>query len=352
MLGKQLNQRQNKLLKILEKNAKFSAAELAAEFTDLTQKTILRDLNLLLDLNLVEKNGRAKATSYSLTPLYSLTKDFDLDSYFDLEPEQREIKNKFEISIFSDLKALSEFVLTKEEKNYIDALTEKYRNNKASLSPTIIKKETERLTIELAWKSSKIEGNTYSLLDTETLLQTGIVKANHSFEEAQMIINHKKALDYILEKPTLFTNLNLKNLNELHRLVVDNLSVSFNIRKKIVGVTGTNYKPLDNEFQILEALENSFELINQTTYPFTKALFCSALLAYIQAFEDGNKRTARLTTNAILLAHNFCPLSYRSIDISEYKKAILLFYEQNNIGYLKDLLIEQYEFATENYFLA
>jgi len=74
------------------------------------------------------------------------------------------------------------------------------------------------------------------------------------------------------------------------------------------------------------------------------------LIAYIQPFEDGNKRTSRLMGNAVLLAHDICPLSYRSVKDSEYKKAVLLFYEQNNISYFKQLFIEQFKFAVNNYF--
>ncbi|MBU4057052.1 Fic family protein, partial [Patescibacteria group bacterium] len=81
-----------------------------------------------------------------------------------------------------------------------------------------------------------------------------------------------------------------------------------------------------------------------------KAVIAMILIAYIQPFEDGNKRTSRLTGNAILMAHDICPLSYRNMDEVEYKKAVILFYEQNNIGYFKKLFIEQFEFAVKNYF--
>jgi Fic family protein len=76
------------------------------------------------------------------------------------------------------------------------------------------------------------------------------------------------------------------------------------------------------------------------------------MIAYIQPFEDGNKRTSRMVSNAILLAFGICPLSYRSIDEAEYKKAVILFYELNNISYFKQLFIEQFRFAVNNYFLS
>ena len=123
-----------------------------------------------------------------------------------------------------------------------------------------------------------------------------------------------------------------------------------NIRNIMVGITGTKYKPLDNSFQIKEVLKKMVDLINKKELFFEKAFLGLILISYIQAFEDGNKRTARMLSNAILLAHNSIPLSYRIVDIEEYKKASLLFYEINNISYFKQIFIEQFEDAVNNYF--
>lgn len=105
-----------------------------------------------------------------------------------------------------------------------------------------------------------------------------------------------------------------------------------------------------NEAQIREALQNMADLINKKESFFEKAFLVSILIAYIQVFEDGNKRTSRMISNAILLANQSIPLSYRIIDIEEYKKAIILFYELNNISYIKQIFIEQFEDAVNNYF--
>ena len=118
----------------------------------------------------------------------------------------------------------------------------------------------------------------------------------------------------------------------------------------MVGIVGTNYKPLDNSYQIKEALKNLIEVINKTDNPIEKALISVLMIAYIQPFEDGNKRTSRILGNALLLANNYCPLSYRSVDEIEYKKAIILFYEQNNASYFKRLFIEQFRQAVSKYF--
>ena len=124
-----------------------------------------------------------------------------------------------------------------------------------------------------------------------------------------------------------------------------------NIRNRIVGITGTAYKPLDNDFQIKESLQKMCDIINAKENIFEKALIAIILISYIQPFEDGNKRTGRMVGNAILINNNACPLSYRSVAVLDYKKAVLLFYEQNNLSMFKDLFIDQNKFAVENYFL-
>ena len=128
------------------------------------------------------------------------------------------------------------------------------------------------------------------------------------------------------------------------------LGISKNIRNGAVGITGTKYKPLDNGHQIKEVTQKIVELINKKESFFEKAFLVLILISYIQIFDDGNKRTSRMISNAILLANSSIPLSYRIVDIEEYKKAVILFYEINNISYFKQMFIDQFEDAVNNYF--
>jgi len=165
-----------------------------------------------------------------------------------------------------------------------------------------------------------------------------------------MILNHKDAFNETLLNLDVFKQLTLANIEYIHQTLTKKLWISANIRKHSVWVTGTQYKPLDNEFQIQEALQSMIKLINYKQNFFEKAFLVLLLISYIQAFEDGNKRTARMLTNAILLSHYSIPLSYRGVDVIEYKKATILFYEKNNINYFKKIFIEQFEDAVKNYF--
>jgi len=153
-----------------------------------------------------------------------------------------------------------------------------------------------------------------------------------------------------LQNKNLAKNLNLRVIKEVHSILIKDLGIGKNIRTRGVGITGSAYKPLDNEFQIKEYVTKMCDLINSKKDGFEKALLAIVLISYIQPFEDGNKRTARMIGNALLINNDACPLSFRSVDSVDYKKAILLFYEQNNMFTFKQLFIEQNEFGVKNYF--
>jgi Fic family protein len=142
----------------------------------------------------------------------------------------------------------------------------------------------------------------------------------------------------------------LRKIEDIHSLVSAELGIEKGLRKRGVGIIGTAYLPFDNIFQIRESLESLCRLVNGLGDAFSKALIAVAGISYIQPFEDGNKRTSRLIGNAILAANGLCPLSYRSANEVDYKKAIILFYEQHSLESFKQLFIEQYKSAVENYF--
>lgn len=239
---------------------------------------------------------------------------------------------------------------TESELDRLVLLQKEYQKNISELSETEYKKELERLVIDLSWKSSQIEGNTYTLLETERLLREKETASGKTKEEAVMLLNHKDALDFIIEHNDYLNPLTVSKFEDIHSILTKELAVKRNLRKRRVGISGTNYKPLDNEFQIMEALRNTCDVINQKEIIFEKALLALVLISYIHPFMDGNKRTARIVSNAILMNYNYCPLSFRTVNSIDYKKAMLLFYEQNNISNFKEIFINQFEFAVRTYF--
>lgn len=157
-------------------------------------------------------------------------------------------------------------------------------------------------------------------------------------------------MKFILQEPDYLETLTITHIEDVHSILTEGLNVNRNIRSHRVGITGTNYYPLDNEFQIQEAMQDSCNLINAKSCVFEKALLALVLLSYIQPFTDGNKRTARIVSNALLIANSYCPISFRTVDSIDYKKAMLIFYEQNNISAFKKIFMEQFEFAVNTYF--
>ncbi len=308
--------------------------------------TVKRMVNELMNSFYIYAEGKARATRYYASALFA---PVDLDEYYSKEVDEREVQTGYNFGLIPDV--LSKLALfTKEEMDELNALQTRFAENFSSLSEEQKRREMERLGIDLSWKSSQIEGNTYSLLETERLLKEKQTAAGKTKEEAIMLLNHKDALDFIVDNPDYLQHLTISRIEDIHSLLVKELGVDRNIRTRRVGIIGTNYRPIDNEFQIREALQQTCDLVNARDNVFEKALYILVLLSYIQAFNDGNKRVARITSNAILIANRYCPISFRTVDSIDYKKAMLLFYEQNNISAFKQIFIEQFRFAVNTYF--
>lgn len=311
--------------------------------------TTKRALTKLCHNQLIVTHGKGKGTVYSISPVFALMEPVNLEKYFEKEIDERVIKSQFHFKLITDLLPHVS-LFTVQELSRLNALQQKFQTNFSQLSPTQYQKEFERLAIDLSWKSSQIEGNTYSLLETERLLKEKETAAGKTKEEAIMLLNHKSALDFLLANPDYLHPLSVSKIEDIHSVLIKDLVVERNIRKTRVGISGTNYRPIDNRYQITEALTSTCEVINNKKNVFEKALLALTLISYIQPFIDGNKRTARIVSNAILMHHGYCPLSFRTVDSIAYKKAMLLFYEQNNITAMKDIFINQYEFAVGTYF--
>ena len=273
----------------------------------------------------------------------------DLDTYFAKDIDEREVQEMFNFDLIREVLPKVE-IFTAEELAILQDAQNTFLHNTEGMTELEYRKEMERLGVDLSWKSSQIEGNTYSLLETERLLKDKQAASGKTKEEAIMLLNHKDALDFVLDVPDYLKEISVHRIEDIHSILTKELGVDRNIRHRRVGITGTNYRPLDNEFQIREALEDSCTLINGKKNVFEKAILALVLLSYIQAFTDGNKRTARITSNAILIANGYCPISFRTVDSIDYKKAMLMFYEQNNIAAFKKIFIDQFLFAVKTYF--
>jgi len=338
------------ILQFLHYNQSVTRADIEAALTNPpSQATLKRLIAEMVKHGNIEVVGRGPATRYRLTPQAHVTMELNIDTYFDKDIDERQVQKSFNFELINDILPSVELFST-QELNRLSEAQEQFRKHLSEMSEIEYRKEMERLGIDLSWKSSQIEGNTYSLLETERLLKEKQTASGKTKEEAVMLLNHKDALDFILDVPEYLKDLTVGRIEEIHALLTKELGVERNIRHRRVGITGTNYTPLDNEFQIREALEDSVRLINGKSNIFDKALLALILLSYIQAFTDGNKRTARIVSNGILIANGYCPISFRTVDSVDYKKAMLIFYEQNNIAAFKRIFIDQFIFAVKTYF--
>lgn len=345
-----LTPRQRAVLNVVNQSKGLSREDIQKKIEPLyavSRATIIRDLNILLHFGLIRVVGKGKNSLYLTSADNQILRVIDLKQYFLVEADQRsQAKKRFDFDIYHDLNGL----ILNADLVDIQKVQKSFSKQTKKMTPDVVAKELERFVIELSWKSSKIEGNTYTLLETERLIRESKEAQGKSKDEALMILNHKIAFDQILKHAGDFQTLTVPLINQLHNTLVIHLNIQTGIRSQAVGITGTVYQPLDNQHQLKEAMKKTMHAININPSPLEKALIALAMISYIQPYTDGNKRTARMLTNAILLAHDCYPLSYRSIDEDEFKQSLILFYEQGSIFHLKRLFLSQLRFAYTTYF--
>ena len=347
-----LNKREEDVLLISIRKDYMSSSEMHSELKkkeDLSLVTVKRTLSEMTEKGLLDVVGSGRSTKYKISVWGRVFSEVDSSAYISIEPDKRYGLKGYNFNLFP---SFPQEIFTEDELKKLEHFTLQYKEKVNNLSSTIKKKELERLTIEFSWKSSKIEGNTYTLLDTEKLILENKEAEGKTKEETQMILNHKDALYFVYENKDDFKKFTRAKLEEVHKLIVKDLGVSLGLRKSPVGISGSLYRPLDNGYQIEEALNTLIETINRFSNPYTKAVVTLLGISYIQPFEDGNKRTARIIADALLMAENHAPLSYRSVDEKEYKEATLAFYELNSVMPFKKIFIDQYKFSAENYAIA
>lgn len=206
--------------------------------SDSTMKRLLADA---VSKGLIEVYGKGPATKYSLTPQAQVTMPLDIDTYFKNEMDDRTVQENFNFELIKQiLPKVSLF--TEEECKRLDKAQSTFRTHLEELSETDYKKEMERLGVDLSWKSSQIEGNTYSLLETERLLKERQEATGKTREEAIMLLNHKDALDFVLNVPDYLKEISVHRIEDIHSLLTKDLGVERNIRRRRVGITGTNYR--------------------------------------------------------------------------------------------------------------
>lgn len=243
---------------------------------------------------------------------------------------------------------INSYLSTEEKKQLAEIGT----NNVGPAAGTYAQQILNRLLIDLSWNSSRLEGNTYSLLDTQRLIEYGEAADQKSAKEAQMILNHKDAIEFLVQSAEEIGYNRYTFLN-LHAMLANNLlpdpEAPGRLRSMAVGITGTSFTPLAMPHLIEEYFDLIMEKTEQIEDPFEQSFFLMVHLPYLQPFDDVNKRVSRLAANIPMIKKNLAPLSFIDVPEDLYFKGIMAIYEQNDISLLKDVYLWSYERSASRY---
>ncbi len=360
-------------LKPFRTHSERSALDYEAAFEPrLPRRTAINRLNRLRELGWIGRTGETRATIYFLTPAgrARLTGE-RMESPFSLQEEPREYRTASNLEQVKQQlrRPVSERMPVGYQREFLESyqpnetfyLPESTRRKLLDIGsqPGLVGEETgtyarhvcQRLLIDLSWNSSRLEGNTYSLLETEQLLQSS-QSGNALSREAVMILNHKAAIEFLLES-SAEAAFDRRTILNLHALLTADLLRSANyegaLRNDPVGIGKSAYLPL----AIPALIETMFDLILSKAQavrdPFEQAFFAMVHLPYLQPFIDGNKRVSRLAANLPFFQRNHAPLSFVGVAEKDYTDAVLAVYELNEVSLLREVFVQAYERSAQRY---
>ena len=329
-----------------------------------TRRTLQRWLNALVGQGRLRKEGQARSTRY-LLPVQAAPEAADAapgDVFFPLSDEARAIDIAvrqpvqhrtpvgYRRSFLDSYRPNTTFYLHAALRAELQALGQGAAHN--APAGTYARSIANRLLIDLSWNSSRLEGNTYSLLETERLLSAGDAAEGKGALEAQMILNHKAAIEFLMDC-TPDMGFNRYTLLNLHALLSDNLlpdpTASGRLRTVAVGIGQAVFLPLEGPQLIAECFAQVLDTAAAIQDPLEQAFFAMVHLPYLQPFEDVNKRVSRLAANIPLIQHNLCPLSFVDVPPAAYISAMLGVYELNRIELLRDVFAWAYKRSCARY---
>lgn len=336
-------------------------AALSAAGIVMNRRSLLRRISTLIESKRIRATGAFKGRVY--WPLASpVTDDQDAEeSVIPLSVAGREIRGYVSqpIQRREPVGYRRDFLLSYLNSGpYLDDTTRKHlhrigRAHQENIpAGTMARQVMGRLLIDLSWASSYLEGNTYSLLETERLISFGQAAEGKDALETQMILNHKQAIEFLVESADDI-GFNRYSILNLHAILSDNLlpnpEACGRLRQIAVGIGGSVYSPLSTPQLLDEYFQIALDTAAAINDPFEQSFFALVHLSYLQPFEDVNKRVARLAANIPLIKHNLCPLSFIDVPKKSYVEGILGVYEQNRIELLRDIFVWGYERSVKRY---
>jgi prophage maintenance system killer protein len=316
---------------------------LAGQSIEISEDSLVRDITGLKDAGLVESLGKGPARKHRLTVKGRLLAPLSQDSLNTFLTRARDPVGYNHDRMTA---LVSSQLFSEQERVELDTLQDKFHTFMSIASDVIKKRWYQKWLIEFAWKSSAIEGNTYDVLETETLLLDHIEAAGKTHSEAVMILNHQSAIRFVYEHHSRFATPDVKLFEEVHALLTAELGVTGGIRDVGVGISGSAYRPLASKQELHNAAKQAAaNLATQDIW--SRALATILAISYIQPFEDGNKRTARVLANGFLYANGSIPLVLGNVDPTRYRRACLAFYELGNTSLMKEIMRESWRRTVE-----
>lgn len=327
------------------------------------QRTLQLRLRYLVDQGRVIAEGQVRGAKYRLA------KHDNGTHLASAESERLQLSDKA-----TDLQRLvSKPLINRKIVGYNRAFLESYRPNETAYlrdddrtrlhalgavpvgsqpAGTYARKILDRLLIDLSWNSSRLEGNTYTLLDTKHLIEFGKEAEGKDRIEAQMILNHKDAIEFLVSSADEIS-FNRYTLLNLHALLANNLltnpKAEGRLRTIEVGIQGSSFLPLAMPQLIEECFEQILNTAQAIKDPFEQSFFAMVHLPYLQPFDDVNKRVSRVAANIPLIRANLIPLTFLDVPTDLYTQAILGVYELNRIELLRDVYLWAYQRSAERY---
>lgn len=338
----------------------------------LPRRTLQRRLALLVAQGRIQTVGEARAVRYLVappalnpaapTPQVADTPERAAEVYVPSSPEGEAIKAfvRQPRQLRPPVGYMHEF-LEQYQPNHTAYLPTKLREQLHTLgrSPadqtpagTFARDILHRLLIDLSWASSQLEGNTYSRLDTERLIEFGQAAEGKNALETQMILNHKQAIEYLVRDPNA-ASLTAETVIALHAFLSDGLMADpmacGRIRRRAVEIGGSVYLPVALPQRLEELFGIVIAMAAEIHDPFEQAFFLMVHLPYLQPFEDVNKRVSRLAANIPFIRYNLCPLSFIDVPQQAYVDAMIGVYELNRIELLRDVFVWAYARSCQQY---
>jgi len=360
---REIDQQISEIITVLEKHPEgLPRGQIAEKLSfSINDKTLQRRLATLASEGKITRTGARKATLYY--PVLETVKGHQKDNLASVfSPQSQEILKFIDTPLHRreqvpyDRDFLNSYVpnesayvpkevrdiLFKEGKRFDDQLA----------AGTYAQHISQRLLIDLSYNSSRLEGNTYSRLDTQKLLEEGITAEGKVHEETVMIMNHKEAILFLVEnaQDIELSSMVIRNLHHLlSQDLLQNPEACGNIRSIEVNIGKSTYKPLDNQHVLKELFELVLQKAKKIDNAFEQSFFLLVHLSYLQAFEDVNKRTSRLSCNIPFIQNNLCPLSFKDVSRDDYTTALLTIYEKNDVSPMLELFSWAYSRSCEEY---